>query len=111
VQSPAEDESTIVFEGRRMVMRGTGELLDGEGQMGAVAVVRSSGGLPGRTMRGYVSVRLTMLTGLTIRNLRRARYLWVCLTQSLELPSSPELDLERVWLLLAGAGVAAARPP
>jgi hypothetical protein len=41
-----------------------------------------------------------MRTGVTIRNLRRARYLWVCLRQGLELPSWPETELERVWLLL-----------
>jgi len=75
-------------------------------------MVRSTAArLPGRTLRGYVSVRLTVQTGVTIRNLRRARYLWVCLTQGLELPSWPEVELDRVWLLLVGGGVAAARAP
>jgi len=104
-------EGTIVCRRGRMIRRGTGEFLDGQRQVRQLTAARSAGRLPGRTLRGYGSVRLTMQTGVTIRNLRRARYLWVCLTQGLELPSWPEVELERVWLLLVGGGVAAARAP
>src|SRR6266849_2920577 len=34
------------------------------------------GSLPGRTLGSYVSRRLTSKTGVTIRNLRRVRYLF-----------------------------------
>jgi hypothetical protein len=106
-----EDERTITFRRGRMIRRGTGEVLDGKREPKPVAAHRPGGGLPGRALRGYVSVRLTMQTGVTMRNLRRARYLWVCLTHELELPSWPDRELESVWLLLIGSGVAAARAP
>ena len=66
--------------------------------------------LPGRAVRSHVSVRLTRATGVTIRNLRRVRYLHVCLRQSLELPEWPEDVLEVVWRLLT-QGVQVARGP
>jgi hypothetical protein len=55
----------------------------------------------GRRLRSYVSRRLTMATGVTLTNLRRAHYLWRVLTEGLPLPDtwSEEL-LERVWLVL-----------
>jgi hypothetical protein len=109
-ESPQE-QGTIAFRGGRMIRRGTGEVLDGEREPRAVVARRPAGRLPGRALRGYVSVRLTMQTGVTIRNLRRARHLWVCLTKGLEIPSWPECELERVWLLLVGRGVAGARAP
>ena len=42
---------------------------------GNVESAREGQELPGRWLRSYVSRRLTMSTGCTIRNLRRARYL------------------------------------
>ena len=66
--------------------------------------------LPGRSVRSHVSVRLTRLTGVTIRNLRRARYLFVCITRDLPLPDWPDELLKAVWLLLA-VNVAVARGP
>jgi hypothetical protein len=59
--------------------------------------------LPGRALRSYVSRRLTSRTGVTIRNLRRVRYLFVLLREGLPLPQWPETELELVWRLLAGA--------
>lgn len=65
-----------------------------------VETVTDGQGLPGRLLRSYVSRRLTTATGCTIRNLRRARYLYVCLRDGLPLPEwSPE-DLETVARLL-----------
>jgi len=57
--------------------------------------------LPGRALRSYVSRRLTSRTGVTIRNLRRVRYLFVLLREGLPLPQWPEAELELVWRLLA----------
>jgi hypothetical protein len=57
--------------------------------------------LPGRALRSYVSRRLTSKTGVTIRNLRRVRYLFVLIRQGLPLPQWPEAELELVWRLLA----------
>jgi hypothetical protein len=108
---PSEDEGTIAFQGRRMVRRGTGELIDDKAPPAARAGAWSPGRLPGRALRGYVSVRLTMRTGVTMRNLRRARYLWVCLRHGLELPAWPEAELAQVGELMVGAGVGAARGP
>jgi hypothetical protein len=45
-----------------------------------------------------------------MRNLRRVRYLHVCLAQSLELPDWPDDVLEVVWRLLS-EGVVVARGP
>jgi len=66
--------------------------------------------LPGRAVPSHVSVRLTRVTGVTIRNLRRVRYLHICLTQSLELPEWPDEVLEVVWRLLT-EGVVITRGP
>jgi hypothetical protein len=66
--------------------------------------------LPGRALRSYVSRRLTSKTGVTIRNLRRVRYLFVVLREGLPLPQWSEADLELVWRLLA-SGVVATRGP
>lgn len=64
----------------------------------------------GRKLRTYVSRRLTMVTGVTLTNLRRKRYLHVLIVRGEALPSWPEDVLETVWLLLVG-GVVAARGP
>jgi hypothetical protein len=66
--------------------------------------------LPGRAVRSHVSIRLTRATGVTMRNLRRVRYLHVCLAQSLELPDWPDDVLEVVWRLLS-EGIVVARGP
>ena len=66
--------------------------------------------LPGRALRSYVSRRLTSKTGVTIRNLRRVRYLFVILRDGLPIPKWPEAELELVWRLLAD-GVVATRGP
>jgi hypothetical protein len=60
----------------------------------------------GRSLRSHVSPRLTTQTGVTIRNLRRARWLYVVVREALPLPSWPPGDLERVWALLADPVVA-----
>lgn len=65
--------------------------------------------LPGRTLRSYVSRRLTSRTGVTIRNLRRARYLFVLIREGLPLPDWPAGELELVWRLL-GQGIAIRGP-
>jgi hypothetical protein len=67
--------------------------------------------LPGRSLRSHVSRRLTRVTGVTIRNLRRARYLYVCIARRLALPDWPERELEAVWLLLSEPLALAARAP
>jgi hypothetical protein len=69
-----------------------------------------AGGMVGRTVRAYVSVRLTRETGVTMGNLRRVRYLYVVVTHSLPLPGWPVLELEVVWRLLV-AGQADGRAP
>jgi hypothetical protein len=66
--------------------------------------------LPGRALRSYVSRRLTSKTGVTIRNLRRVRYLFVVLRDDLPMPQWPKAELELVWRLLAD-GVIATRGP
>jgi len=66
--------------------------------------------LNGRTLRSYVSRRLTMETGVTIRNLRRARHLYVLIRESLPLPEWTVADLEAVWRLLAYSPGAARAP-
>lgn len=48
----------------------------------------------GRRLLSYVSRRLTTTTGVTIRNLRRARYIYVCLRDSLPLPDWTNDELE-----------------
>jgi hypothetical protein len=58
--------------------------------------------MPGRRQRSYVSRRLTTQTGVTIRNLRRVRHLWVVLTFGYVLPTWPTSELELVWSLLLG---------
>ncbi len=63
-------------------------------------VDRAAGSLNGRSLRSYVSRRLTMQTGVTIRNLRRCRHLYVLIRDSLPLPDwSPE-ELEVVARLI-----------
>jgi hypothetical protein len=66
--------------------------------------------LPGRRLRSYVSRRLTSSTGVTMRNLRRVRHLWFCLTYGLGLPDWKPDELELVWRLLVGASVAPSGP-
>jgi hypothetical protein len=74
------------------------------------AEMASAGGLQGRTLRSYVSRRLTSRTGATMRNLRRVRFLYVCLRLGLQLPEWGDDQLEVVWRLLIGAEVAPAGP-
>jgi hypothetical protein len=69
-ESP-QDEGTIAFRGGRMIRRGTGEVLDGKIRPPARSVARPAGRLPGRALRGYVSVRLMLGTAIVARN--RAR--------------------------------------
>lgn len=64
----------------------------------------------GRRLRSYVSRRLTTATGSTMRNLRRARYVYVCVRDGLVLPDWPERELEVVWALLL-RGQTLARAP
>jgi hypothetical protein len=66
--------------------------------------------LPGRRLTAYVSRRLTTQTGVTMRNLRRVRYLFVIVRERLPLPGWPANELEVVWRLLAD-GVAVPRGP
>jgi hypothetical protein len=63
--------------------------------------VSESAALVGRQLRSHVSPRLTTATGVTIRNLRRARWLFVVVREALPLPDWPQDELERVWSLLA----------
>jgi hypothetical protein len=56
--------------------------------------------LNGRSLRSYVSRRLTMETGVTIRNLRRCRHLYVLIRDSLPLPEWSPDELEVVARLL-----------
>ena len=67
--------------------------------------------LPGRSVRSHVSVRLTRTTGVTLRNLRRVRFLHVCLRQGLALPEWPDELLEVVWRLLTAGEAVAVRGP
>jgi hypothetical protein len=75
-------------------------------------LAENSGGvvLPGRRLRSYVSRRLTRETGVTMRNLRRVRYLFVVVRERLPLPDWPVDELEVVWRLL-GEGAIVARGP
>lgn len=66
--------------------------------------------LAGRRLRSYVSRRLTRETGVTMRNLRRVRYLFVVIRERLPLPIWPADELEVVWRLL-GEGAVVARGP
>jgi hypothetical protein len=66
--------------------------------------------LPGRRLRSYVSRRLTAETGVTMRNLRRVRYLVVVLRERMPLPGWPLDELE-VVLRLLGEGVVVVRGP
>jgi hypothetical protein len=66
--------------------------------------------LPGRRLRSYVSRRLTSSTGVTMRNLRRVRHLWFCLTYGTDLPAWQDAELELVWRLLVGASVVPSGP-
>jgi hypothetical protein len=66
--------------------------------------------LPGRLLRSYVSRRLTSRTGSTMRNLRRVRYLYVCITLGLPLPEWPADQLEVVWRLMVGGEVSPSGP-
>jgi hypothetical protein len=54
----------------------------------------------GRRLRSYVSRRLTMQTGVTMRSLRHVRWLYVCLRDGLPLPDWTPAYLEAVWALL-----------
>jgi hypothetical protein len=64
----------------------------------------------GRRLLSYVSRRLTTTTGVTIRNLRRSRFIFVCLRDSLPLPDwSPE-ELEICSRILGLSPVAARAP-
>lgn len=65
-----------------------------------VESARAGHHLPGRRLRSYVSRRLTTSTGVTIRNLRRARFVYVCIRDSLPLPSWSAEELETVARLL-----------
>jgi hypothetical protein len=58
----------------------------------------------GRVLCSYVSRRLTSKTGVTVRNLRRVRYLFVLIREGLPLPQWPEPELELVWRLLTEHG-------
>lgn len=65
----------------------------------------------GRRLRSYVSRRLTRVTGCTLTNLRRARYLWFLCSTGESLPDHWDTELtERVWKLLV-AGQELARGP
>jgi hypothetical protein len=66
--------------------------------------------LPGWVQRSYVSRRLTTVTRCTMRNLRRVRFLHVCLSRGLPLPEWTEEEVEAVWRLLVGAPGAARAP-
>jgi hypothetical protein len=66
--------------------------------------------LPGRRLTAYVSRRLTRQTGVTMRNLRRVRYLFVIVREGLPLPDWSPDELEVVWRLLA-EGVVVTRGP
>ncbi len=66
--------------------------------------------LPGRRLTSYVSRRLTTETGVTMRNLRRVRYLFVVIRERLPLPDWPTGELEVVWRLV-GEGIIVARGP
>lgn len=72
--------------------------------------VMESASMRGRKLRSYVSRRLTMVTGVTLTNLRRKRHLYVLISRGEPLPSWPEDVVERVWLLLVG-GLPLARSP
>jgi hypothetical protein len=56
--------------------------------------------LNGRSLRSYVSRRLTMETGVTIRNLRRCRHLYVVIRDSLPLPEWSADELEVIARLI-----------
>jgi hypothetical protein len=64
----------------------------------------------GRRLLSYVSRRLTTTTGVTIRNLRRARFIYVCLRDSLPLPDWSPDELEACSRIL-GLSPAPARAP
>jgi hypothetical protein len=64
----------------------------------------------GRRMLAYVSRRLTTSTGVTIRNLRRARYIYVCLRDGLPLPDWSPAEIE-VCSSILGLSPAGARAP
>jgi len=67
--------------------------------------------LPGRWLREYVSRRLTTVTGVTMRSIRDAHYLWAIITFGLEEPAwfADQSRLERAWSVLIAP--LAARPP
>jgi hypothetical protein len=64
----------------------------------------------GRRLLSYVSRRLTTTTGVTIRNLRRSRFIFVCLRDSLPLPDWSPDELE-VCSRILGLSPVAARAP
>lgn len=71
----------------------------------------SEAAVVGRRLRSYVSRRLTSLTGVTMTNLRRARYLWFVVSSGEALPAWDEALIERVWqVLLAGQSLQARAP-
>lgn len=70
-------------------------------------------GLVGRKLRSYVSRRLTAVTGATLRNMQRKRYLYVCLTRGLPLPNWDRELLEKIWGMIEsdiGSGIAIRGP-
>lgn len=71
----------------------------------------SEGWLPGRRLRSYVSRRLTTASGVTMRSIRDAHYLWAILELGLEEPRwfTDELRLERAWAIVVGLLIP--RPP
>jgi hypothetical protein len=64
----------------------------------------------GRRLLAYVARRLTTSTGVTIRNLRRARFLYVCIRDSLPLPEWSSDEIETCWRLLTVSTVGARGP-
>jgi hypothetical protein len=64
----------------------------------------------GRRLLSYVSRRLTTTTGVTIRNLRRARFIYVCLRDSLPLPDWTPDELEACSRILGLSPIAARGP-
>jgi hypothetical protein len=104
----------------RNLLRKAAVGVGGDGTLAARYLARNAAGylaenaggvaLPGRRLTSYVSRRLTSRTGVTIRNLRRVRYLFVVLREGLPRPDWPANELAVVWRLL-GEGVVVARGP
>lgn len=106
----------------RKMMREIGTVFDGDNAKAIQYLARNaseylgqnasskSRWISGRSNRVYISRALTMATGVTLTNLRRKRYLHVCLTKSLPLPGWPPIVLEKVWGLLVATPVVARGP-